>query len=602
MRIEDHGVIGNLATVALVATDGSIDFACYPRFDSPSIFAALLDAERGGIFRLAPDGHTLQVKQTYLPDTNVLMTRFYTEHGIGEITDFMPLADDGDPSRFRIVRNLRTIKGEVRFRLRCAPRFDYGRVGHGLEIGGGQARFAAADGSARLRLLTGTAIRRDGDDAACEILLRAGQTTNIILETDDDGTPAAHHAGDFGLADTIAYWRAWCLRSTYRGRWREMVMRSALTMKLLMSKEHGSLVAAATFGLPEVSGGERNWDYRYTWIRDAAFTVYAFMRLGYVEEASVFVDWMMARCTGQHGDGSMQIMYGIDGRTDLQTSDLPHLRGHQDSRPVTIGNKAFEQVQLDIYGALLDSVYAANEYGALSSLDDWTKLVATVDHVCKNWSKPDGGIWEFRGSKSHFLYSRLMCWVALDRAIRLATKRALPAPLEIWAKNRDAIRADIMANFWDAEQNAFVQSRGASALDGSTFLLTNMHFLGPRDPRWLSTLKAIEEQLVEPPFVYRYRAEQVPQDTMRGTEGAFLACSFWYVEALTLGGQLDKARLVFERLLASANHLGLYAEEFGDAGSQLGNFPQALTHLTLISAAVILDRALNGEQPKNWPQ
>jgi GH15 family glucan-1,4-alpha-glucosidase len=593
-RIEDHGVIGNLSTVALVSTAGSIDFACFPNFDSPTVFAGLLDAERGGVFSIAPHGESLRVKQMYLPDTNVLMTRFFTEHGVGEITDFMPLTEGNHPSGFRIVRRLTSIKGEMRFCLRCAPRFDYARVAHRLTVVDSIARFVPEDGGMALRLQVNHFPVQSGSDVTCEIVLRTGESTDVVLEAESEA--GGERELDHGLSATVRYWQRWAERSTYRGRWREIVTRSALTLKMLMSREYGSLVAAATFALPEVAGGERNWDYRYTWIRDAAFTVYAFMNLGYIEEATAFVDWVQTRCTEMHRDGSMQIMYGIDGRTDLKAVELTHLRGHRDSRPVTIGNNAFEQLQLDIYGALLDSVYAVNENGAKTSSDAWAKLTATVDYVCKHWDQADGGLWEFRHSKSHFLYSRLMCWVAIDRAHRLAVRRSLPAPLVRWAKVRDAIHADIINNFWDEAQSAFVQARGEKALDGSTFLLVNLHFLAPSDPRWLSTLKALEAQLVEEPFVFRYRPALVPQDDMKGIEGAFAACSFWYVEALARGGETQKARRVFERLLGSANHVGLYAEQFGATGEQLGNFPQALTHLTLIMAAVTLDAKLNAER------
>jgi GH15 family glucan-1,4-alpha-glucosidase len=600
-RIEDHAVIGNLATVALVATDGTIDFNCYPDFDSPTIFASLLDAEKGGCFSVLPAAEALRVKQMYLPDTNVLTTRFFTADGVGEIVDFMPLQQDGTITGYRIVRILRAVRGTVRFQLRCAPRFDYARKPHRLEIERGIARFFPEDDTPPLRLTVDGELHRNGDDAECELHLKAGEHTKVILETDrehDDGEQLDEQ--DLGLHATVSYWRKWAERSEYRGRWREMVTRSALTLKLLMSQKHGSMIAAATFGLPEVVGGTRNWDYRYTWIRDAGFTVYAFMRLGYVEEAAGFVDWVQALCTKMRGDGSLQIMYGIDGRADLHEEELPHLSGHQGSRPVRIGNGAFDQTQLDIYGTLLDAVYIANKRGAPSSLDAWTKLTGLVDFVCENWQQPDEGIWEFRGEKRHFLHSRLMCWVAIDRAFRLAVKRSLPAPLDRWRKVRDDIHADITGNFWNEERQCFVQSKGSKALDGSILLMPMMRFIAPHDPKWLSTLKAIGEDLVEEPFVYRYRAEQVPSDGLIGNEGTFTACSFWYVEALARSGQLTEARMLFERMLGSANHVGLYAEEFGNSGEQLGNFPQALSHLALISAAVILDRELTGGTPAAW--
>jgi GH15 family glucan-1,4-alpha-glucosidase len=600
-RIEDHAVIGNLATVALVATDGTIDFGCYPEFDSPTIFASLLDAEKGGSFSVVPSGEAMRMRQMYLPDTNVLTTRFFTRSGVGEIVDFMPLQEDGTITGFRIVRILRAVRGEVTFRLCCAPRFDYGRARHRLEIDQGIARFLPENDTPPLRLTIDGELRRSKDDAEWELTLKAGEHTKVILETDrehDAGEQLDQH--DLGLHSTITYWRKWAERSEYRGRWREMVTRSALTLKLLMSQQHGSMIAAATFGLPEVIGGRRNWDYRYTWIRDAGFTVYAFMRLGYIEEAAGFVDWVQALCTKMRGDGSLQIMYGVDGRADLHEETLEHLSGHQGSRPVRIGNGAYDQTQLDIYGALLDAVYIANKRGAPSSLDAWTKLCGLVDFVCENWQQPDEGIWEFRGGSRHFLHSRLMCWVAIDRAFRLAVKRSLPAELDRWRKVRDEIHADITANFWDEERQTFVQAKGSKALDGSTLLMPMMRFIAPRDPRWLSTLKAIGEDLVEEPFVYRYRLAQVPSDGLIGNEGTFTACSFWYVEALARSGQLNEARMLFERMLASANHVGLYAEEFGNTGEQLGNFPQALSHLALISAAVILDRELNGGKPEAW--
>ena len=366
-RIEDHGIIGNLATVALISTQGAIDFACFPSFDSPTIFAELLDPERGGVFSIGPDCETLRSKQMYLPDSNVLMTRFYTEGGVGEITDFMPLTRKGAPA-FRIVRQIRAVTGEMRFVVRCAPRFDYGRAAHSLELSNGTARFLPEHGGPGLRLKVNHPLSPSGADVTARMVLHVGEILDIVLEADSN-EGREDTSADHGFAATVSFWRTWAERSTYRGRWREIVMRAALTLKLLMSQEHGSLVAAATFALPEVLGGERNWDYRYTWIRDAAYSVYAFMALGYVEEASAFVDWVQARCTAMRKDGSMQIMYGIDGRTDLQAKELTHWRGHCDSRPVTIGNDAYQQLQLDIYGALLDSIYTVNENGAKTSID-----------------------------------------------------------------------------------------------------------------------------------------------------------------------------------------------------------------------------------------
>jgi len=407
-------------------------------------------------------------------------------------------------------------------------------------------------------------------------------------------------SSDLALQHTVQFWRQWIAQSTYRGRWREMINRSALALKLLTSRKEGAIIAAATFGLPETRGGERNWDYRYTWIRDASFTVYAFVRLGFVEEANNFMRWLRGRV----GDGcdqplKLNIMYGIDGRRELPERELTHLAGHGGATPVRVGNGAVDQVQLDIYGELLDAVYLTNKYGEAISHEGWQHVTQLVDEVCEVWDQKDVGIWEMRGEKHHFLHSRLMCWVALDRAIRLASKRSLPAPFERWNAARQAIHADIWDNFWDAERGHFVQYKGGTALDGSMLLMPLVRFVGATDPRWLATLQAIERTLVRDGMVYRYLNEEEGMDGLEGTEGAFAACSFWYVECLARAGQVEKAHLEFEQLLRYANPLGLYAEEFDCHARHLGNTPQALTHLALISAASFLDRKLD-HQKTQW--
>jgi len=385
----------------------------------------------------------------------------------------------------------------------------------------------------------------------------------------------------------------WIGRSRYRGRWREIVDRSALTLKLLTSAPHGSIVAAPTFGLPEELGGVRNWDYRYTWIRDASFTIYALMRLGYTDEAGAFMRWIEARCSELNPDGSLQLMYGIDGRHNLPEQELPHLEGYMKSSPVRIGNGAAGQLQLDIYGELMDSVYLHNKHGEPISYDFWENLVRLIDWVAKHWQQPDEGIWEVRGGQQEFLYSRVMCWVALDRGIRLAQKRSFPAPLDRWHQVRDQIYHDIYKNFWDRDRQAFVQHKGSKHLDASCLLMPLVKFISPSDPRWIKTLDAIGRTLVEDSLVYRYNPEHGASDGLDGGEGTFSMCSFWYVECLARSGDLEKARFYFEKALGYANHLGLFAEEIGPLGTQLGNFPQAFTHLALISAAYDLERRLD---------
>jgi GH15 family glucan-1,4-alpha-glucosidase len=594
--IENYGVIGDLHTVALVGMDGSIDFMCFPYFDSPSIFAAILDHEKGGRFRIAPVLDGARQKQLYLPDSNILLSRFLSEQGVAEISDFMAI--EGSRGHCHdLVRRVKTVRGEIRFRMVCAPRFDYGRLAHRVKIRDGEAVFYPdGRGFQAFRLRSEVSLRAEKGAATAEFTLRAGETASFVLEEarGNDYSPSA--GGDYvsrAFKDTLNFWRQWVARSNYRGRWRETVNRSALTLKLLTSLPHGSIVAAPTFGLPEEIGGERNWDYRFTWIRDASFTLYALIRLGYTQEAAAFMRWIEERCGELDSDGSLQIMYGIDGRHELIEESLPHLEGYRGSSPVRIGNGAYKQLQLDIYGELMDSVYLYDKYGEPTSYDFWSNLVRLIDWVCRNWRKKDKGIWEIRSGGREFLYSRLMCWVAVDRGIRLARKRSLPAPLDRWYKVRDAIYRDIFTNFWDPRRKAFVQSKGSRAQDAANLLMPMMKFLGPKDPRWLSTLKAIEEDLVEDSHVYRYRTEEGSPDGLKGEEGTFTMCSFWYVECLSRAGEIQKARFFFEKMLGYANHLGLFSEELGPSGEHLGNYPQAFTHLGLISAAYNLDLNLS---------
>src|SRR5215469_5869268 len=428
--IQDYGIIGDLHTVALVGKDGSIDLMCFPEFDSPSIFAALLDYKRGGRFAITPMLPDAQQKQLYLPDSNILLSRFLSSEGVAEISDFMPITPLGHAHD--LVRRAKTVRGEVRFRMICEPRFDYGRATHRIEKKRQELLFISrGNDKCALRLRSTVPLRVENGAAHAEFTLRADQNASFILEDATSESPSA--AEDYvseSFKETMDFWRYWVRRSRYRGRWRETVNRSALTLKLLTSAKYGSIVAAPTFGLPEQIGGVRNWDYRYTWIRDASFTLYALMRLGYHTEATAFMQWLEARCAELTPGTPLQIMYGIDGRHDLAETELRHFEGYKGSKPVRVGNGAARQLQLDIYGELMDSVYIYNKFAEPISYDFWQHLVQLIDWVCDHWQEPDEGIWEVRGGKHEFLYSRVMCWVAIDRGLRLADKRSFPAPVE----------------------------------------------------------------------------------------------------------------------------------------------------------------------------
>ncbi|MFI7500791.1 glycoside hydrolase family 15 protein [Streptomyces sp. NPDC049687] len=594
LPIAEHGLIGDLRSVALVGTDGTIDWYCCPAFDSPSVFASILDAERGGRFELSA-AVPARTKQFYFPDTNVLITRFFTEDGVGEVQDFMPVTDaPTEAERHRLIRRVLCARGSLPFRTRVAPRFDYGARPHTLRREGDLVVFAS-DGLS-LSLTATVPLETDGPDVCADFKLSEGESAVFALDqVGGEVAPrrCARTEAEEQFATTVAYWRRWLSASRYRGRWRERVHRSALTLKLLTYAPTGAIVAAPTTSLPEQLGGERNWDYRYVWVRDAAFCVYALLRLGFTGEAEAFMEFVTRHITPGDGkpSGPLQIMYGIDGRTDLSETELTHLEGHQGSAPVRVGNAAADQLQLDIYGALIDSIYLYDKWARPISSDQWDDVCALVDWVCDHWDQPDEGIWETRGGRKNFLYSRLMCWVAIERAIRMAHRRGLPADLPRWRECRDAIYRRIHRKGWSQTRQAFVQHEDGDVLDSAVLMMPLSKFIAPTDPKWLSTLDALTVDLVSDSLVYRYDPLASP-DGLRGDEGTFSICSFWYVEALVHAGRVDEARLAFEKMLTYANHLGLYAEEISQTGEQQGNFPQAFTHLALISAAFNLDRAL----------
>ncbi|MFL6128458.1 MAG: glycoside hydrolase family 15 protein [Mycobacteriales bacterium] len=600
--IADHGIVGDLHTSALVSTDGSVDWFCCPRFDSPSVFAALLDDARGGHFRVRPTGVRYTSKQMYYPDSAVLITRFFTEAGVGEVVDFMPVLDRTVTDRHRLVRVIRCVRGRMRFDVDIAPRFDYGRQPHRTYLTDLGAVFSAEGltltlhvvrdpGDARLALA-----RVEDGDVRLDVELEAGQMRGVVLESGAGSPPREVSLGEArGLFDdTVAFWHGWLGRSTYRGRWREMVQRSAITLKLMTYAPTGGLVAAPTAGLPEQIGGERNWDYRYTWVRDASFSVSSLLALGYVDEAAQFGTWLGDRIREQIGGtgGPLNIMYRVTGSSDLKEEVLEHWSGYRGSFPVRIGNGAADQLQLDIYGEALDSIFAGSRAGLPVPHRGWTAITQVLDWLAANWDQPEEGIWETRGGRRPFTYGRLMSWVALDRGIRLATEQGRPAPLGTWTRERDRIYGQVMERGWNSRRQAFAQHYDTEVLDASLLRMPKVGFIAPTDPMWTSTLDAMEGELVTDSLVYRYDPEASP-DGLRGSEGTFSLCTFAYVDALARAGRLDAARAAFEKMLTYANHVGLYSEEIALTGEQIGNFPQAFTHLALVDAAVTLDAALD---------
>jgi GH15 family glucan-1,4-alpha-glucosidase len=584
--IASHGVIGDLCTVALIGTDGTIDWYCPSAFDSPSVFAAILDRERGGHYRIAPV-RDCATRQLYLPDTNVLITRFLSPDGVGELQDFMPIGDEQ-----RLIRRVVCVRGSMRFRLQCEPRFNYGRDRHATAISSAGACFRSP--SLTLMLSAPVELEQTAAGVSAEFELDAGQTATFVLtESDEAGARVSEVAAQRLLAKTVEYWQNWISQSSYTGRWREIVNRSALALKLLTYAPTGAIVAAPTTSLPEQLGGGRNWDYRYTWIRDAALTLKPIMSLGFSDELRAFGHFLTSclQSTAGNGSGPLQVLYGIDGRTHLPEETLDHLAGYGGSAPVRIGNDAAHQLQLDIYGEIIDAAYVLDCHTKHLHYDVWRSIASVADWLCENWDQPDEGIWETRGGRQRFTHSRLMCWVALDRAIRIAHDRGFPADLARWLSIRDQIFHRIMQSSWSESRHAFVQHEQSETLDASVLLMPIVGFISPTDPRWLSTLDTISAELVADSLVYRYDPAASP-DGLDGNEGTFSICSFWYVEALARSGRLGEARLAFEKMLTYANHLGLYSEQVGPSGELLGNFPQALTHLALISAAICLDAQL----------
>ncbi len=598
LPIEDYAVIGNLHTIALVGRNGSIDWCCLPRFDAPTVFGALLDAEKGGFFRIAPPENVcMERKQLYLPDTNILITRFLTIDGVGELIDFMPIKPVGSAMhQHHLVRSVQVVRGSLSFEIVCCPAFNYARDPHQTYLSEEGAVFTSD--TLCLSLTSSIPLMEDGQGRVrATFTLHQGQSAHFQLESARDQDIRPHHHSpryyEEAFLETKRYWQTWLSQCRYQGRWREMVYRSALVLKLLTYAPTGAIVAAPTTSLPETIGGARNWDYRYTWLRDAAFTIYGLLILGFTQAAEDFMGWLDARCHELEPNGSLQPMYTIDGRHDLTEITLDHLEGYRQSRPVRIGNAAYKQQQLDIYGELMDSIYLFNRHKGIS-YDLWSNVRRLLDWLSQHWQDADEGIWEVRGGQQPFVHSRVMSWVAFDRACRIARHRGLPAPRAEWETISSQIYEEVMQRGWNEKAGSFVQYYGSEAIDASALLMVLTRFAGANDPRILRTIDRIQKELTSDSHVYRYHPELAANDGFRGQEGTFSLCSFWLVEALARAGRLEQARLILEKMLTYANHVGLYAEEIGATGEALGNFPQAFTHLSLISACYNLDRALNG--------
>ncbi|MDN3588485.1 glycoside hydrolase family 15 protein [Pedobacter aquatilis] len=588
--IENYGVIGNLKTVALVSLQGSIDFMCAPRFDSPSIFAALLDSEKGGYFSVEPDLKHCTSKQLYLPDTAVLLTRFFADEGIAELSDYMPVSSkENFPSA--IIRQIKAVRGKITFRVFCAPAFGYTKSKHTSSRNQDELNFICTSEKLNLTLKADVSLHIKKGTGYSEFTLDESETAYMVLEMLDNGAQgiSLEQYQQNAYRCTVEFWRTWINQTTYRGKYDEIIRRSAITLKLLTSAEYGSVVAAATFGLPETLGGNRNWDYRFTWIRDAAFTMYAFLTLGFMDEATAFMDWIFNLCRKI----DLQLVYRIDGNPDISEFEARQFEGYKKSQPVRIGNEAASQLQIDIYGELIDTIYIYNKTHKPITYEFWTLIEKQIECVVKQWKLKDHGIWEIRSEKKEFLHTRLMCWVAMDRAIKIAENRSFPYPEKEWRALRSEIYNDIYHNFWNDKLGAWVQYKGAKHVDASALLMPLTHFISPLEPRWRSTMNVIDEELILDVLVYRYKNGINNIDGLEGEEGTFNMCSFWFIEALAKGGELERAIENFEKMIGYSNHLFLFSEELGRKGEHLGNFPQAFTHLALISAAVELNKQIS---------
>jgi len=589
--ISDYGVIGDMHSAALVSASGSIDWLCFPRFDSPSAFAAILDDQRGGRFAIRPLGE-YRSTQAYLPDTNILVTTFDTDSGQATLTDFMPLAEDVTFSEHEVIRLARCEAGEVTLECLFRPRLDYARAGTQLSIA--PQGVVARDGSAKLSLASPLPLSVNGGgdgEARAAFPLRSGETAAFVLRWDEEAPrPIADYDIPAKLGNTEAYWRLKTSDWRYRGRWSDLVKRSVLALHQLLYAPSGAICAAVTTSLPGQIGGPRNWDYRFCWLRDAAFTLDVFHRLGHTADTSPFLGWL-SHFSATFPDG-LHTLYGIGYETETEERVLDHLDGYRGSRPVRIGNAASKQLQLDDYGELLLAL--ASYYRAGGYIDEsfWRLAETLVEGAVANWRLPDNGIWEVRGEPRHFVHSKVMCWVAVDRGIRLAQALGRPVDLARWRQARDAIRADVLANGFNRKLGAFAQAYGSDVPDASLLFLPLAGFLPANDPRMLATIDLIRRELAVDGLVRRYHPSQA-DDGLGTDEGTFTMCTFWLIGCLVLLGRLHEAQRMFEKAISYSNHVGLFSEMVDpDTGDFLGNYPQAFTHIALIHTARNLDRAL----------
>ncbi|MBI4219423.1 MAG: glycoside hydrolase family 15 protein [Chloroflexi bacterium] len=586
--IRDYAAIGDCHSAALVGLDGSVDWCCFPRFDSPSVFAAILDDRKGGRFKISPRGQ-FRSRQRYVGRTNVLETSFETSTGSCSLVDCMPIyhGDDGTVSApHQIIRKVRCEAGTVTLQISYAPRPDYARANVALVALPRQ--IACRHGAQLLSLELPVDLHIDGGVAAGELRLSEGESVTLVLSYADPTTPARLDDlnPDQRLRRTIDFWEGKSKELTYQGRWHDQVLRSYLVLHLLTYLPTGGFVAAPTTSLPEALGGVRNWDYRYTWLRDASFTIDALMSLGHLDEARGFYRWLARVCTDQAASGELQIMCGVGGERDLTERELSHLEGYRGSRPVRIGNQAHVQFQQDIYGEVLDSACNLGVAGEPLSDAGWELICGIANQAKERWADPGSGIWEVRAGPYHFVYSKVMCWVALDRAVRLAERFGRTGPeVDDWVRTADMIRSDVLARGVDPRKKAFVQHYASDTMDASNLRIPLVGFLPADDPRVIASVDQIRSELGVGPLLRRYLPLE-EYDGLPGTEGAFVFCSFWMVQALARTGRAAEARALFERLVGYANHVGLYSEMIDPrTGQFLGNFPQAFTHIGLILAA-----------------
>ncbi|ODU01941.1 MAG: glucoamylase [Planctomycetes bacterium SCN 63-9] len=596
LRIEDYGLIGDCHTAALVGRDGSIDWLCMPRFDSPACFASLLGKPENGRWRLAPaEGVAIkQVRRKYRGETLVLETEFETDQGTAAVIDFMPPGND----RHAIVRIVEGRSGRVPMHLQLIMRFDYGKIIPWVRKTAGHLWGIA--GPDMLRHSTPVTTHGEGPTTAADFEIGEGDRIPFVLVWTPSHAPeAAEVDAEAELRATEAWWAEWVGHCTYHGEWREAVVRSLITLKALTYAPTGAIVAAPTTSLPEYIGGVRNWDYRYCWVRDASFTLMAFISCGYMQEAYAWRQWLLRAAAGE--PSKLQIMYGIAGERRLTEMRIPWLKGYENSPPVRIGNAAWRQRQIDVYGEVLDAMYFARLNGLVPQGANFPIERALITYLEKAWRKPDHGIWEVRGPRKHFTHSKLMSWVAFDRAVKAVEKFDIEdrGHLDRWRAIRDEIHEEICAKGYDPEINAFVQSYGSKCVDASLLLMPIFGFLPGDDPRILGTIRAVEERLKSGPFIERYDSGSGVDGLPKG-EGAFLLCSFWLADCYSLAGRRADARRLFEQLLAIRNDLGLLAEEYDSVHDRLvGNFPQAFSHIGLIASALIQSRTVVAAAPSS---